>query len=103
MEIPLRRRHPPAAQPGEGKGQTLNVHRESNQSTEASVVLSSYTRRLGQLQTQLAVVKVRRLRTLVLSAACLLLGIATIALALRHVSHALELCALPFAAALYLS
>jgi hypothetical protein len=47
-------------------------------------VLSSYAHELGQRKAQLAVVKSNRLRALVLSLGCLLLGIAILALALRH-------------------
>jgi len=68
---------------------------------EPSVVLSSYTHELGQRKTRLAVVKSGRLRALVLSLVCLLLGIAMPALTLRHSALSPALWALPFLGALY--
>ena len=107
MEIPLSCRLPAIA-PGEGAGRIMNMPRTVTDKVQkdrpqapSSAVLSSYTHELGQRQARLAVVKSGRLRALVLSLGCLLIGIAVPALTLRHTSHSPVLWALPFLGALH--
>jgi hypothetical protein len=64
-------------------------------------VRSSYTQELGQRQARLAVVKSGRLRALVLSLGCLLLGIAMPALHLGHMTLFPAFWATPLLGALY--
>jgi hypothetical protein len=74
--------------PGEGMGHIMNTPRpvtdkgrkDGHRGPSFAVRSSSYTQELGQRQVRLAVVKSGRLRALVLSLGCLLLGIAMPAL-----------------------